>query len=41
MASNRPVQTELPTPTVPVTAGEIRQGKPHFEPYLLAVQKLG
>lgn len=40
-ATNRLGQTGLPTPRVLVTANDIRQGKPHPEPYLLAAQGLG
>ena len=40
-ATNRLAQTGLPTPKVLVTADDIRQGKPHPEPYLLAAKGLG
>lgn len=40
-ATSRLRQTSLPTPRVLVTANDIRQGKPHPEPYLLAAQGLG
>lgn len=40
-ATNRLRQTSLPTPGVLITANDIRRGKPHPEPYLLAAQGLG
>jgi sugar-phosphatase len=40
-ATSRLKQTGLPTPGVLITANDIRHGKPHPEPYLLAAQGLG
>jgi sugar-phosphatase len=40
-ATSRLSQTGLPTPGVLITANDIRRGKPHPEPYLLAAQGLG
>lgn len=40
-ATSRLRQTGLPTPGVLITANDIRRGKPHPEPYLLAAQGLG
>ena len=40
-ATNRLAQTGLPVPGVLITADDIRCGKPHPEPYLLAAKGLG
>ena len=40
-ATSRLKQTGLPAPRVLITADDIRRGKPHPEPYLLAAQGLG
>jgi sugar-phosphatase len=40
-ATHRLAQTGLPTPRVLITADDIRHGKPHPEPYLLAAKGLG
>jgi mannitol-1-/sugar-/sorbitol-6-phosphatase len=40
-ATNRLDQTGLPVPGVLITADDIRRGKPHPEPYLLAAKGLG
>lgn len=40
-ATHRLVQTGLPIPRVLITADDIRHGKPHPEPYLLAARGLG
>lgn len=40
-AASRFAQTGLPVPRVLITANDIRRGKPHPEPYLLAAEGLG
>jgi sugar-phosphatase len=40
-ATSRLSQTGLPIPAVLITADDIRRGKPHPEPYLLAAKGLG
>ena len=41
LATARIEATGLPAPRVVVTASDVRQGKPHPDPFLLAAQRLG
>jgi sugar-phosphatase len=41
LARARMGRAGLPLPHVLVTAGDVKQGKPHPEPYLLAAQRMG
>jgi sugar-phosphatase len=41
LADARLVATALPAPRVVVTASDVRRGKPHPDPFLLAAERLG
>ncbi len=41
LAATRIAATGLPAPAVVVTASDVRQGKPHPDPFLLAASRLG
>ncbi len=41
LADARLAATGLPAPTVVVTASDVRRGKPHPDPFLLAAERLG